>query len=427
MRFIISGRERTYGLLILLGIGGGCLSHPALADERDALGPIPPGVMDPLHVPEPPSRRRQPAVQPRLSRPGHEAQSRPSPTVDPRAREIQYHRAEAQAHDRAGRWRSALMEYQTLMRLEPENHSHLLRAAILGTLLDQHNLADRYFTELAEAVDDLDPTYSVAWVDALLHVGEFERARPLLKDALAASPSHLRGRYYEVILDRRAGRATPAEFWRVRTLADQIRVAGWILSGETALRSWIGDDGIQSILSITLGDLRSQNLQSAYDRMRDAWTELERSDWQAALTHLQAADQLGATHPHIRLEQARCQMRMGHSEIATDGVLDTLATHSHPPELAYPAAYILIGAEQYEKAAQILQTALDAGYESDTRIQMALAYALAGSGEMDLAWPLLEPMAEQYPSEFSQWMERDVPHIRAIRADPRFSDLMQER
>ncbi len=394
------------------------------AADRDALGPIPPGIMDPLFSPTADEQQAPPT--PRQQRPTRTIRQTEQPSNDSsglRAREIQHHLAEAQTHDRAGRWRSALTEYQALIRLEPNNPSHRLRAAILATMVHQHNLADIYFTEIHEALGYLSPNHSLAWVEALLHLREFERADDVLHAALTTAPSHLRGRYYELILNQRHQRATAAEFWRDRNLAEQIRVAGWIINDETSLRTWLTEEGLRGLITTVLGDVSPANMRPVFDALRDAWTELERENWQDAITQLRTAQQRGASQPHITLEIARSFLNLDSHSTATLLTLSILEAHSHPPELAYPAAYILIGTEEYEQAAEILQAALDDGLEANQRIQMALAYALAGTGDTDKAWPIIAPMAEEFADDFRGWMERDAPHIRAIRADPRFSDL----
>lgn len=421
MNKIPPNQIRILRLLAVLGLGGILPHAPVHGSEQDALGVIPSGLLEPLDSPEPELRRRPSRPPPRslLRRDRGTQQADPSAT-----RLIQHHLSEAQAYDRAGRWRSALMEYQTLIRLEPDNASHWLRAALLSTMVNQYNLADHYFTELHEQLGTLHPNHSIAWVESLLHLQEFERASEILSSALIATPTNLRARYYELIINQRAGQDTEPQFWLLRSLAQQIQVMGWMGTGEANLRSWIGDDGLQDIVNTVFGDMSLSDLPEAYNALRDAWTELEREDWSSALPHLQTAQDVGATQPHIFLETARCLMRMGNDEAASQQVKNILEMHASPPELAYPAAYVLIGAQQYESAATILQTAIDAGLEVDRRIQIALAYALAGSDSMDEAWPMIASMAEAYPDEFPEWMERDEPHIRAIRTDPRFNELL---
>jgi predicted Zn-dependent protease len=332
----------------------------------------------------------------------------------------------AQVYADDGRWLEALREYRALMALHPDNAGYQESAALTAALAGQYGSAEALFREVVQRQPD-NINYLNAWAAVLLKMNRAEPASQVLRQAQRLQEDHLMTATYRVIAAVLADRPVPnADGWRFRSLNELAQVARELSDPTEGWAAVLGQARFADVVRVTVGGVAAHQLPLQARVLQAAAAALAAEEWARADRLLDDAIARTADRPMLVLEQARARLRAGDAAAGVALAERVEVAYPDHPQVAYGMGYLLMYAGRYAEAVSRFERTVAADPERGL-YRFALACALANAGQVDVAWPYLQQLAQTEPQQLDVWVRGEVEYLQVIQMDPRYPALMRMR
>ena len=339
----------------------------------------------------------------------------------PPVADMSAHVTRALEHFHREQWPEAMREYMEALRYSPGNPLLLERIAITAALARQYEIATDSFIRFLEIRPDR-PEHLAGLAGVLIRQGRFQEAGVYVDRALHLDPENLSAHFNRVIVEVAMGGEVTRPFrWNRLALVNSLTLATWLRQDREEIEAVVSPTQFTVITDHMLGEGARAHLDEIPELLRTVMEGIAAgSD-----SHREAITRLlgnGVRTREILSEQARLYFVDGDADRARDIMAELTEKFPEDPLVFYNYGLTLLAASQYEDAlvAFSREREINPDY-ADARF--AQAAALAGLGQMDAAWPILEQLAEQHPGRMPVWLEGEEPYLVAIKSDPRFPAL----
>ena len=321
-------------------------------------------------------------------------------------------------------WAGAFNLLDDILISNPGDTNLLRQAAVLGSLAKKYDSASRYFAQYIQQ-KPYDSDHLAAWSSVLLYQGKMDQARRVARRALEADDSNLYGQLILLIIKLHSGEPLTEEErfdWKSKPLNDQALLAGWLVTDGDRLIEAVGDLHFSTVCDMTLGLGSQANLLLIPDVLSSGLQAVRNEDWVRALVYFDLGKEYGLDGVEYVQIMARCYFETGNRLDALKIMHGLISQWSKNAMLWYNYGYVLINFGIYDEASTAFKQSITLDGD-DPEVYFALACAYIGLDQAELAWTILNRLAELHPDKFQEWASGDKAYLVELRNDERYKAL----